>query len=65
MALRDETYNKFGPLLLEALFDTILDELNMLRAEHGLPARTKDYFLGRSNNNQSHLEEYNWMQEET
>lgn len=61
MALRDVTYQKFGPLLLEALIDTMLDEVNELRVLHGLPPRTKAYFLGRSNNNQDHLDKYDWM----
>lgn len=63
MALRDNTYAKFGPLLLEALIDSLLEELNELRVLHGLQPRTKAYFLGKSNNNQDHLEPYNWMEE--
>lgn len=64
MSLRDDTYIKFGPLLMEALFDTMLDEINFLRTANGLPVRTKEYFLGRSNNNQDHLEPYDWMKDE-
>lgn len=62
MPLRDVTYHKWGPLLLEALFDTILDEVNELRVNAGLPPRTKAYFLGKSNNNQNHLQPYDWME---
>ncbi|MBA7625084.1 hypothetical protein ES703_32505 [subsurface metagenome] len=61
MSLRDDTYQKFGPLLLEALIDAMLDEVNELRTKAGLPLRTKEYFLGRSNNNQNHLPDYDWM----
>lgn len=63
MALRDNTYAKFGPLLIEALFDTMLEEINFLRTELSLPVITKEHFLGRSNNNQAHLEPYDWMDE--
>lgn len=64
MALRDNTYAKFGPLLLEALIDSMLEEINELRVDAGKQPRTKEYFLGKSNNNQNHLEPYNWMTEE-
>ncbi|MBA7695002.1 hypothetical protein ES703_103619 [subsurface metagenome] len=63
MSLRDNTYHKFGPLLLEALIDAMLEEINELRAHLGFPLRTKEYFLGRSNNNQNHLDDYDWMDE--
>ena len=61
MAQRDVTYHKFGPLLMEALFDTMLDEINELRVSLGKPPRTKAYFLGKSNNHQNHLQPYDWM----
>lgn len=63
MALRDVTYQKFGPLLMEALFDTMLEEVNDLRVNAGLQPRTKSYFLGKANNNQNHLDPYGWMEE--
>lgn len=63
MALRDVTYEKFGPLLMEALFDCMLDEINRLRAQLSLPQIPKAEFLGRSNNIQNHLTPYNWMGE--
>lgn len=62
MSIRDVTYRKFGPLLLEALIDTLLEEINELRIDAGKQPRTKAYFLGKSNNNQDHLEPYNWME---
>lgn len=61
MAIRDNTYHKFGPLLLEALIDSMLEEVNELRINAGLQPRTKEYFLGKSNNNQNHLDDYDWM----
>lgn len=65
MAQRDTVYHKFGPLLMEALFDTLLEEVNELRVKAGLQPRTKAYFLGKSNNNQAHLQRYDWMDEES
>lgn len=64
MALRDNVYEKFGPLLLEALFDKMLDEVNELRTNAGLPPRPKEAFLGSAHNSLAHLTEYDWMQEE-
>lgn len=63
MAQRDVTYRKFGPLLMEALNDALLEEINELRTIAGLQPRTKAYFLGKSNNNQDHLDPYDWMEE--
>lgn len=63
MALRDETYEKFGPLLLEGLFDAMLDEINFLRTAQSMPVRTKAYFLGRANNSLNHLDDYDWMED--
>lgn len=65
MALRDNVYEKFGPLLMEALFDTMLDEINELRTRAGLPIRPKEQFLGSAHNNMDHLEPYDWMEGET
>lgn len=65
MALRDVTYERFGPLLLEALVDSMLAEINLLRIAAGLQPRTKEYFLGQSNNSQNHLDPYDWMDDAT
>lgn len=64
MALRDDVYRQFGPVLMEALFDMILDEVNQLRTNAGLPERTKEYFLGRAHNAHAHLPPYDWMSEQ-
>ncbi len=63
MSLRDNVFEQFGPLLLEGLFDTMLDEINFLRTSAGLPVRTKEYFLGRAHNSLAHLDNYDWMNE--
>lgn len=62
MALRDDVFEEFGPILMEALFDTMLDEVNENRVALGKQPRTKAYFLGKAHNNQAHLEPYNWME---
>ncbi len=61
MALRDSIYEQFGPLILEALVDNLLEEINELRTALGKPPRTKEGFLGSTNNHLDHLPEYNWM----
>ena len=61
MAQRDEVFRKFGPLLMEALFDEVLDEINALRANAGLPERPKAEFLGSAHNHVNHLKPYDWM----
>jgi len=64
MSQRDTVYRKFGPLMLEALFDNMLEEINELRTRASLPARPKDQFLGSAHNHLSHLEPYDWMETE-
>lgn len=64
MALRDNVYKKFGPLILEALIDKLLEEINELRTGAGLPPRPKEQFLGSAHNNLAHLPDYDWMQDE-
>lgn len=54
----------FGPLLLEAFVYLLLDEINVLRNEQGMPQITiTDLFTGIANHI-SHLTEYDWMIEE-
>jgi len=45
MANREDFYKKFGPLLLEAVVDLILDEVNLLRTKAGLSERTKQQMV--------------------
>lgn len=65
MALRDVTFAKFGPLLMEAIAEELLEYVNELRTRDGLPAVPKAEFLGRLNNNINHLENYDWMDDGT
>lgn len=61
MGLRDDLFQQFGPLLLEASLKIILDELNTLRAQHDLPPRTELQFYDQVTNHFSTLEPYEWM----
>ena len=63
MAQRDEVYHKFGPLMLEALFDRMLEEVNELRTALNKPPRPKDAFLGSAHNNLAHLTPYDRITE--
>lgn len=42
---REQIYAYFGPLLLEALTDIILKEINLLRQKAGLDSRTKQQLI--------------------
>jgi len=37
---REELYEQFGPALIEAVALVVMDEINILRAQHSLPDRT-------------------------
>ena len=39
---REEIFRRFGPKIIEAVVLVIKDEINILRAEHGLAARTNN-----------------------
>lgn len=63
MAIRDELFAKFGPLLLEAIADFLLDNINTLRKEQGKPEISKDAYLILLSNHITELEPYDWMSE--
>ncbi len=60
---RDELFAKFGPLLTEAIVDFVLDNLNTLRQEQGMPEISKNEYLEQLSNHVSELEPYDWMLE--
>lgn len=64
MAVRDDMYQQFGPLLLEGLIDNLLEEINFLRTNAGMPLIQKEAFLGTTNNHLGHLPQYDWMNQE-
>ena len=63
-ANREELYRKFGPKLIEAIVLIIKDEINILRAEHGLPARTNQQIMNAIDNKLDTISDYEWMNEE-
>ena len=60
---REELYRQFGPILVEAIVLIMMDEINILRAEHGLSPRTKQQLINAIENKLSGLELYDWMNE--
>lgn len=63
MATRHELYQKFGPMLIEALVLIIKDEINILRQEIGLSERTDQQILNAIDNKLETLPEFDWMNE--
>jgi len=64
MATRDETFRKFGPILLESACLVIVELQNELRREQGMSEITEQDVLDKLNNHLSELQPYDWMQEE-
>lgn len=60
MSQRDDLMQQFGPLLIEALALTVLDDINLLRGELGLSPRTPQHLLDQLNNHLSTLPDYDW-----
>lgn len=61
MVTRDEHYRKFGPLRDEASDLVMLDCINEIREEQGMPLLTQQEFLERSSIHLSQLSPYSWM----
>lgn len=61
MITREELYQHFGPLLIEAIVLIIKDEINLLRVEVGLPERTNEQILNAVDSKLSSLSKYDWM----
>ena len=62
---REELYQHFGPLLTETIVLIILDEINILRLQHGLPERTGQQVMNAISNKLSNLSKYDWMNDAT
>lgn len=60
---RESLYQKFGPILIEAIVKVTMDEINLIRAELGLPARTNQQLMDAIKNKLDGLELYDWMNE--
>lgn len=64
MEKRDELFAKFGPLLIEAMVEMTLENINVLRKEQGMHEISKDDYLTQLLNHVSELNPYDWMLEE-
>ena len=63
MGQRDELFEQFGPLLLEAIVILHVEEANRIRSKLGMPQITKEIFFTEINNHLSEVEPYDWMTE--
>lgn len=58
---REQLYRRFGPQLIEAVVMVIKDEINLLRAQHALPARTNQQLVDAIDTKLADVNEYDWM----
>lgn len=58
---REAMYRQFGPILLEAVVRVVKDEINILRAQHGLSARTDQQLINALETKMAELPKYAWM----
>lgn len=58
---RDELYESFGPMLLEAISRVILDEINILRTNASLPERNLSQVVDAIDAKLTTLIKYDWM----
>lgn len=63
MLNRNNTYQQFGPILLESLCLILLNQINALRRNQGMPEITEQDIINELNNHLSELEPYDWMSE--
>lgn len=61
---RDELYQKFGPILIEAIVLVIKDEINILRTQAGFEPRTNEQIKNAVDQKLQGLSKYNWMDNE-
>jgi hypothetical protein len=59
---RDEIYQRFGPLMLEAIVRVIFSEINILRTRAGLEPRTIQQGIDALETQLGHLTKYQWME---
>lgn len=64
MASRQELYQKFGPLLVEAVVLVIKDEINILRTTAGLAPRTGQQIINAISEKLDGTPVYDWMEEQ-
>jgi len=56
-----DLYRQFGPKLIDAVARAMKDEINILRAEHGLPARTNEQMVNAIDAKLGTITNYPWM----
>lgn len=61
MITRDEAYRKFGPILLESMCLVLLEQINALRKNQGMPEITEQNIIDSLMNHCSELLPYDWM----
>ncbi len=61
MTARDDLYKQFGPKLMEALALVIMDEINLVRAQHALPDRTASEIVTAIENKLGPITDYDWI----
>ena len=61
MATRDELYEKFGPAIVEAVVQVMLEELNLIRTELALANRTTQQLLDAVEAKYAGLADYTWQ----
>lgn len=60
---RDSLYRNFGPQILEAQMDVMLDEINAVRAKVGLEPRTKQQLADALAAKLEATADYTWQNE--
>ena len=63
MADRESTYRKFGPILLESMCLVLLENINELRENQGMPEIAEQDIIDQLNNHLGELQPYDWMRE--
>lgn len=58
---REELYRQFGPKLIEALARVVMDEVNILRQEHGKPDRTLAQMASAIESKLAAIPDYTWQ----
>jgi hypothetical protein len=58
---REELYHKWGPILLDAITQVMLSEINILREEAGLLPRSGQQLIDAVANKLETIPEYDWM----
>ena len=58
---KEQLYQHFGPKLIDALAQVMLDEINLLRTEHELPLRNAQQVVDAIADKLENIPHYDWM----